>query len=461
MALPCPISRILLYGIYNNMAIQTIDNLPPRHVVFKANNQCAETDNIAMYRRYGDGFIRNEFYKVEKPLQFLPDLHDPFNHMQLYRQGIRCPYRKNPLEIQTVHDPVMLHHNPVNYYPLIHGYLFTTLYSVTTFNEPFNQADIMVQWATSNHNANVNYTEFPTPRWVSHFVVFSRETPTQTLRVFTVNPATGARTPLAYQIATRFNLMGCNGGLFVYNVLQPIKVPNLLLEYTNITYFQAYQATPVTFNDLIYFEDYPDKRLPNDVSLRTKRTVNAECARELNVFGSPASGLLMPLTPLFDETYSSAGYAIIEKYVKNGMLQSFARTQSMPNRLRFTYTLPAVFNVAALEFIVATPSDLPDTVTLPDLKECIYPQVVLIEGRLEETDAWHVLDEVSLNLITNPSSQPPSYFTNFLYLTYRRPVKEIRFTVQSVENYQPFVNNRYNIAKTHFYFPKIRCFGNV
>jgi len=435
------------------MPIRTVDNLPPKNILFKMNTQCAETDNIAMYRRVGDDYIRNEYYKVATPLQYLPDLRDPFDHIQLYRQWNRCPYREYPQALMPIHEPTLARHfasmNPST------GATFNQ-YSVTAFDEPFNLADVLIEWALSNHNANVNYTEFPTPRRISQFVIFSRSIPSRTLRVYTLNPNTGLREPIEYDaVGSQCALLGCNGGLYAYRVLNPPYVSNLFLEYTDVSFLQAYQLPSVAFTDLLYFEDYPDRQLPLSVALRTKRTINTECSRDLAVFGTPNSGLLFPLIPLFNNSYEPSGFALIEKYVKNGVLQSFTQTQSVPNRIRFTCMLPKAATITAMEFIMSVPI-LPEKVPQPASTSCIYPQTVLIEGRQKETDAWSVLDELTLDLFGNGM---PNYFTKFHYLTYRRPIKEVRFTVQSIANYTPMSNNRYSIARTHFYFPQVRCFG--
>jgi len=461
------------------MTIRTIDNIPPNNVVFKMNNQCVETDNIALYRRADDGYIRNEYYKINEPLHYLPDLVDPFNHIQLFRQGNRCPFRKYPQVMMDVHESVMSRRTGTAFDSAT-GFSFQQ-YTVNSFTtEPFNFADVMMLWAASNHDANVNYTEFPTPRCITHFVVFTRASaPSQDMRLFTLNPDTNLRERILYENISRCKLLGCNGELSMYRVLKPISVTNLFLEYKDISFFQAYQTKFSSFSDLLYFEDYPDKQLPNEVALLTKRTINTECTRNISVFGTPKSGVFISLIPLFDSMYEPTGYAIINNYVKNGELQSYARTQSIPTRLRFTCTLENVLNIAAMEFIMAVPA-LPEDMSQPAFNACIYPQVILVEGRLKETDAWYVLDEIQLDLMgdvftkTEYGYRPdgsygyydvkynqPYQFTCFHYLTYRRPVKEVRFTVQAFTNYTPLVANLYSIVKTHFYFPQVRCFEHV
>ena len=448
--------------------ISTVDKLPPSNVLFKMNTQCVETDNIALYRRNGDNYIRNEYYKIGEPLPYLPDLLDPFDHLLLYREGNRSPYRATPMVTLPVHDHLVFTHNIPQYSP--NSAIQFTTSSATSFSDPFDIAQLLILWHNSNNNAPVNFTEFPAIRTVAFFRVFAKSNPIETIRVFTFDPDSGLRTSIPFELTKRQTILGLSGELFSFRVLEPIDVKNLFLEYSDLFFFQGYQQTPSVFKNTIYFEDYPDRLLPNDVALRTKRTINTECTRDIAVLGTPASGIALPLIPLFDGQLKPTGFALIEKYVKNGRLLAHPRSISTPDKIRFSYSLAQTLDMAAIEFIMSMPTNLPPDITLPVFNNFIFPQTLLIEGRLVETDSWHVLDEIHLDLLDhltfasypNRTKMIPRRFTAFRYLTYRRPVREIRFTVQSLANYTPLLpDGAYDISRTHFYFPEICCYEHI
>ena len=447
--------------------ISTVDNLPVSNILFKMNGQCVETDNVALYRRSGDNFIRNEYYKITQPLPYLPDLIDPFDHLLLYREGNRSPYRAAPLATLSIHDPLVSTHNVT-----LNSLYGTTLSlkTVESFAEPFDLTALLILWSNSEKNANVNFTEFPAIRTVSFFHVFSQLNPTDTLRVFTYDAESGLRTLIPLKLIARQSFLGLSGELFSFQVILPVEVRNLFLEYTDLVFLQGYQQTPYVFKDTIYLEDYPDRLLPNDISLRTKRTINVECARDIPIYGTPASGLVSSLIPLFDESYNPTGFALIEKYVKNGILCDFSRTISTPDKIRFIYYLPQRVDAAALEFIMTAPTNLPPDIVLPDFSNFIFPRTILIESRLQETDSWQTLDEISLDLLDwlrflyqpDLTRLSPRFFTKFCYLTYRCPIRELRFTIQSLTNYTPLLHDgNFDISRSHLYFPQVKVYNHA